>query len=739
MGKSMFIDVRDQSGRLQAYAQKNVLGDEQFDLFRHLDLGDFIGVKGTLFTTKTGEISVRLTSFVILAKALSGGQGAHVVYDSVGQATIRKSIQAVRPRGLCVLCGNSSGLVDTISPMDLAAAGSIFFTRPRFSHHIQTRDAIVKRAQDIFSALGDGKLRVKVCRIFPLEQATEAHRLLQSRSTIGKIMLYVILAGLVGYGLWGFIRAIVDPLHKGTDAKGIAERIGYAISGISYWLLALPTYNLITAKPGAAQSGAQTAQTQKTTADILSNSWGPWVIGIVAVSCLAAATFGVTSSYLSGLAPSVALVVNWFTWYLGDLAGAIVVTPLLLTWSKWLEFRLRSRRILEAVLMLVLLLVVSWALFGSGQFRDWLGAYTFIPFLIWAAFRFGQNGTALSALVVAGIAIWGTIQGLGPFVGETPNASLLSLQAFVCIATATGLLLSAALAERKQAEAALRGARDGLELRVQERTTQLDRANRDLQAEITERKRAYEVAEGRRIDLERELLVAHDVQASLIPRDMPDVPGFGLAGAWIPANEVAGDFYDIFPLPDGLWGIVIGDVADKGAAAVLYMAMVRSLILSAALRHRGPAAVLMEVNRTILIQYPEAMFATIFLAVFDPKQQTFQYANAGHNPPMVRCGSGPIESLTRTGTVVGMFAELELSEATITLGRGDAVILFTDGVTEAINPREEEYGADRLTAAITAAPRKASELLAHVEADLNAFTEGAPQHDDITFFVLTKD
>ncbi|HEY6041573.1 MAG TPA: MASE1 domain-containing protein [Anaerolineae bacterium] len=462
-------------------------------------------------------------------------------------------------------------------------------------------------------------------------------------------------------------------------------------------------------------------------------------IGIVALSCMAAATFGVTSSYLSGFAPGAVLEVNWFTWYLGDLAGAIVVTPLLLTWSKWLEFRLRSRRILEAVLMLVLLLVVSWALFGSGQFRDWLGAYTFIPFLIWAAFRFGQNGTALSALVVAGIAIWGTIQGLGPFVGETPNASLLSLQAFVCIATATGLLLSAALAERKQAEAALRGARDGLELRVQERTTQLDRANRDLQAEITERKRAYEVAEGRRIDLERELLVAHDVQASLIPRDMPDVPGFGLAGAWIPANEVAGDFYDIFPLPEGLWGIVIGDVADKGAAAVLYMAMVRSLILSAALRHRGPAAVLMEVNRTILIQYPEAMFATIFLAVFDPKQQTFQYANAGHNPPMVRCGSGPIESLTRTGTVVGMFAELELSEATITLGRGDAVILFTDGVTEAINPREEEYGADRLTAAITAAPRKASELLAHVEADLNAFTEGAPQHDDITFFVLTKD
>jgi NADPH:quinone reductase len=119
------------------------------------------------------------------------GKGVDVVYDSVGQATIRKSIQSVRPRGLCVLCGNSSGLVDTISPMDLAAAGSIFFTRPRFAHHMRTRDEIMKRADDIFSAMRDGRLRVTLCQIFPLEQAAEAHRLLQSRNTIGKILLSI--------------------------------------------------------------------------------------------------------------------------------------------------------------------------------------------------------------------------------------------------------------------------------------------------------------------------------------------------------------------------------------------------------------------------------------------------------------------------------------------------------------------------------------------------------------------
>ena len=224
-----------------------------------------------------------------------------------------------------------------------------------------------------------------------------------------------------------------------------------------------------------------------------------------------------------------------------------------------------------------------------------------------------------------------------------------------------------------------------------------------------------------------------------MPHEMPDIPGFGLAGAWHPAREVAGDFYDIFPLDEGRWGMVIGDVADKGTAAALYMAMVHSLILSGALRHRSPAAVLMEVNQTILRQSSSVIFVTVFLAVVDPKKQTLQYANAGHNPPIVRRASGTIESLTRTGAVLGVFEELELSETTITLGSGDAVVLYTDGVTEAWHPRNGDYGINRLTAAIAAAPGKAGELLAHVEADLNAFTEGTPQQDDITFLILTKD
>ncbi len=136
-------------------------------------------------------ILYRTTDFLAAVREWGDGKGVDVVFDSVGQATIQKSIQSVRPHGLCVLCGNSSGLVEAISPMDLAAAGSIFFTRPRLSHHMRTRDEIVKRADEIFSAMREGQVRVRVCRTIPLEQAGEAHRLLQSRETIGKILLSV--------------------------------------------------------------------------------------------------------------------------------------------------------------------------------------------------------------------------------------------------------------------------------------------------------------------------------------------------------------------------------------------------------------------------------------------------------------------------------------------------------------------------------------------------------------------
>jgi hypothetical protein len=99
---------------------------------------------------------------------------------------------------------------------------------------------------------------------------------------VGKILLYVMLLGLAGYAMWGLIRAVVDPLHAAHDAKGIVQRVGYLVSGISYALLALATYGLITAKAPAAAGGAQASQTQQTTASILTQPWGPWVVALAA-------------------------------------------------------------------------------------------------------------------------------------------------------------------------------------------------------------------------------------------------------------------------------------------------------------------------------------------------------------------------------------------------------------------------------------------------------------------------
>jgi NADPH2:quinone reductase len=127
--------------------------------------------------------------FLAAAKAWGDEKGLDAVYDSVGKTTIKKSIQAVRHRGTCVLYGNSSGLVDSIAPMELSATGSIYFTRPRLAHHLRTREDIVRRTDDIFTAMRAGKLKMALARIFSLEQAAQAHQLLQSRQTIGKILL----------------------------------------------------------------------------------------------------------------------------------------------------------------------------------------------------------------------------------------------------------------------------------------------------------------------------------------------------------------------------------------------------------------------------------------------------------------------------------------------------------------------------------------------------------------------
>ncbi|MBI2114471.1 MAG: MASE1 domain-containing protein, partial [candidate division NC10 bacterium] len=181
--------------------------------------------------------------------------------------------------------------------------------------------------------------------------------------------------------------------------------------------------------------------------------------GIELFSCMVAATFGVTSLSLARFASWDAYAYTWWTWWLGDVTGVLIVTPLLLTFRQRPRVRWEPRRLAEAGLVLGLLVLSSQIVFGD-QFQGGLAQapleFVLIPFLIWMAFRFGQPGVVLSIGIVSGMAIWGTLHGVGPFRRDTRNESLMLLQAFLGIVTVTGLVLAAAILERRRAEEALR-------------------------------------------------------------------------------------------------------------------------------------------------------------------------------------------------------------------------------------------------------------------------------------------
>jgi serine phosphatase RsbU (regulator of sigma subunit) len=260
-----------------------------------------------------------------------------------------------------------------------------------------------------------------------------------------------------------------------------------------------------------------------------------------------------------------------------------------------------------------------------------------------------------------------------------------------------------------------------------------------LASSALERARLYDQVRAGRARLEVELAMARQVQASLLPDPLPQIPGFGLAAEWRAAHETAGDFYDVFAVRDtGRWAIVIGDVSDKGAPAALYMAMTRSLLRSRAEGAAGPAALVREVNRGLMAQSSSDMFVSLFCGMLDTATGTLAYANAGHNPPVLRRSDGSVTELAPTGPLVGVFDEPPLAEKEIGLAPGDVLVAYTDGLTEACNSDGEEYGARCLRSAASRGPATAADLLEHLLQEHTTFTGGADPADDVTLLVLTR-
>jgi phosphoserine phosphatase RsbU/P len=263
--------------------------------------------------------------------------------------------------------------------------------------------------------------------------------------------------------------------------------------------------------------------------------------------------------------------------------------------------------------------------------------------------------------------------------------------------------------------------------------------NAQLLAAITE-----EVAQRERLN--REVEIAREVQERLFPQDLPPIAGLDYWGACRPALGVGGDYYDFLGLPQGRLGIAIGDVSGKGIGAALLMASLEASLRAEAAR--GPddlAALVSNVNRLVYQASTSNRYATFFYAQYDPDQRRLVYVNAGHNPPILfrkrkRTGESAdweIIRLTAGGTVVGLLESFPYQQETLDMQPGDLLVAFTDGISEAMDLHEEEWGEERMIETIeSCAGQPANQLVPSIIAAADAFAAGAKQHDDMTLVVL---
>jgi serine phosphatase RsbU (regulator of sigma subunit) len=236
----------------------------------------------------------------------------------------------------------------------------------------------------------------------------------------------------------------------------------------------------------------------------------------------------------------------------------------------------------------------------------------------------------------------------------------------------------------------------------------------------------------------RELEIAGKIQATFLPTEQPQLPGWGMTATLIPARQTSGDFYDFVELGNGRMGFVVADVADKGTGAALYMALSRTLLRTYATQFPiDPARALQAVNERILADTHSDQFVTVFYGVLEVESGLLTYANAGHNPALV-VGTQAAQ-LAITGIPLGMFPAQSWQQQQFHLLPGDTLILYTDGVTEATNGRQEEFGDQRLQQlAAGLAGQPVAEIQVAIQQAVQTFAGDAPQADDITLLLVRR-
>jgi phosphoserine phosphatase RsbU/P len=245
--------------------------------------------------------------------------------------------------------------------------------------------------------------------------------------------------------------------------------------------------------------------------------------------------------------------------------------------------------------------------------------------------------------------------------------------------------------------------------------------------------RLFQQERSEREKMTREAQEARSIQQALLPKSSPFIPGFAVSGVSIPAGAIGGDWYDFIDLGEGRWGLVLADVSGKGTAAALLMSATRAMLRSLAENSCTPAEVLTKLNKLMVDDFPSGRFVTMVYAVLDSEKRTLTYANAGHLPPLLVEASGARFLETETGLPLGI-RHGAYSETTIQLSDKFRIALYSDGITEATNALDEEYGPARLAAHVLSGANCPESLLENVR----AFANGAGLHDDATVIMLRR-
>ena len=266
----------------------------------------------------------------------------------------------------------------------------------------------------------------------------------------------------------------------------------------------------------------------------------------------------------------------------------------------------------------------------------------------------------------------------------------------------------------------------------------------DKAVEQIEYIRSAQAEHNQLIDIQSDLSVAREIQHAILPRTfrlkMDDADKVDICASMLAAKDVGGDFYDFFPIDDHRIGFTIADVSGKGVPAAIFMAVSRTLIKATGLRDLPSAECVSTVNDILCGESVESMFVTVFYGIYDLQTGMIDYTNGGHNPPFVLHPDGTAEELkTESNLVLGAVAGMPFKSGSLLLNPGDALYLYTDGVTEAENMEHSLFGESRLKDTLESVRgAESSQMIEAVSAKVKEFVDGAPQSDDITQLVIRR-